>query len=109
VIQVTLFKPETAFARANAAQPGLACLQVTVKLPDDKLTYDHRWLTPAEMHCPFDPKWLHEHVSIVWRNVLDAVMPSDIVVIEKCSPARCEVEKFLNREHRPDDGGGLPQ
>lgn len=103
MIQVTLFKPESAFARTNAERPGLACLQVVVKLPDDKITFDQRWLTPAEMHCPFDPKWLHEHVSIVWKNVMEAVMPDDIIVIEKCSPARCEVEKFLNRK-REEDG-----
>ena len=95
MIQVTLLKPESTYARTHAPAPGMACLQVIFKLADEKLTVDQHWLPPGEVHCAFDPRWLHEHIQVLWKKLGEALTPEELLVVERCSPQRCAIEREL--------------
>lgn len=95
MITVTLLKPESAYARQHAPVPGMACLQVVFKLANDNVTADQHWLQPEEVHCAFDPKWLYEHIQVLWKRLGEALSPEELLVVERCSPQRCAIERSL--------------
>lgn len=105
MIQPTLYKPESTFARAHAPRPGCACLQLKIILPDGLNPYlHHHWLAPNEIHCAYDPRWLQEHAMVVWKNVGEQVVANlrEILVVELMSKERMEIERDI---YEDEEGG----
>ncbi len=105
MMETTLFKPESLFARANAPTPGYACLQVKVTLPGPiPDVFHHQWLPPNEIHCAFDPRWMREHAQVVWKEIGERIIMNlkEINVVELCSTERREIEREIYSEEEED-------
>lgn len=97
-VTVCIYRPETQVARSISSIPGAAVLLTVIRMPEGYPPYQSvKLLEGHEMHCPYDPEWLAEHLTVVWKEVGDALMRGlpNVHTVEVPSPELCEQVKAL--------------
>lgn len=98
-VTICVYKPETQVARSTSTIPGAAVLMTMIRMPEGFAPYQNlRLLEPHEMHCPYDPEWLAEHLAVLWKEVGDALLQGlpDIHTVDVPSAELCDQVKELN-------------
>ncbi len=98
VVTIHIYKPETKVARTHTPTSGCAMMMTVVRMPDGYQPWvEQRLLEPHEMHCPYNPEWLAEHLAVIWRQVGNTLLKQlpDIYTIDTPSSELCEQIKAL--------------